>query len=135
MPGASNTGNPKTGRYYVHIPAASVTEIEGYIKESGMYQTHFLSNALVVGARQTVGPSQGFPVPHEVTGEYQRLVTQALERLAPEQRQVLDLAFFNGLTQVQIAAKLRQPLDAVSTRTKTALRNLAAILSWYGLLT
>jgi hypothetical protein len=45
------TGGVKTGRYYVRLPEETITEIEAYIKESGMYQSYFLSNALVVGAR------------------------------------------------------------------------------------
>jgi hypothetical protein len=45
------TGGVKTGRYYVRLPEETISEIEAYIKESGMYQSYFLSNALVVGAR------------------------------------------------------------------------------------
>ena len=45
------SGGVKTGRYYIRLPEATMAEIEGYIKESGMYQAYFLSNALVVGGR------------------------------------------------------------------------------------
>ena len=45
------TGGVKTGRYYIRLPEETMAEIEGYIKESGMYQAYFLSNALIVGAR------------------------------------------------------------------------------------
>lgn len=45
------TGGVKTGRYYIRLPQETMAEIEGYIKESGMYQAYFLSNALIVGAR------------------------------------------------------------------------------------
>lgn len=45
------TGGVKTGRYYIRLPEETIAEIDGYIKESGMYQAYFLSNALVVGAR------------------------------------------------------------------------------------
>ena len=44
-------GGVKTGRYYIRLPEGTIAEIEGYIKESGMYQAYFLSNALIVGAR------------------------------------------------------------------------------------
>ena len=44
-------GGVKTGRYYIRLPEETMAEIDGYIKESGMYQAYFLSNALVVGAR------------------------------------------------------------------------------------
>jgi hypothetical protein len=45
------TGGVKTGRYYIRLPEDTITEIDGYIKESGMYPAYFLSNALIVGAR------------------------------------------------------------------------------------
>ncbi|HEY0069840.1 MAG TPA: hypothetical protein VGE04_07730 [Chloroflexia bacterium] len=44
-------GGVRTGRYYIRLPEETIAEIEGYIKESGMYQAYFLSNALIVGAR------------------------------------------------------------------------------------
>ena len=47
------TGGIKTGRFYIRLPEETITEIDGYIKESGMYQAYFLSNALIVGARVT----------------------------------------------------------------------------------
>lgn len=45
------TGGVKTGRYYIRLPEETIAEIDGYIKESGMYPAYFLSNALIVGAR------------------------------------------------------------------------------------
>jgi steroid delta-isomerase-like uncharacterized protein len=45
------TGGVKTGRYYIRLPEETIAEIDGYVKESGMYQAYFLSNALIVGAR------------------------------------------------------------------------------------
>ena len=45
------SGGVKTGRYYIRLPEETILEIDGYIKESGMYQAYFLSNALIVGAR------------------------------------------------------------------------------------
>lgn len=45
------SGGIKTGRFYVRLPLETIAEIEGYIKESGMYQACFLSYAPVVGAR------------------------------------------------------------------------------------
>src|SRR4051794_35355015 len=44
-------GGVKTGRFYIRLPEETIAEIDGYIKESGMYQAYFLSNALIVGAR------------------------------------------------------------------------------------
>src|SRR5438874_12542575 len=100
------TNHAKTGRYYVRIPQENVVEINGYIKESGMYQAHFLSNALVVGARETSPARQKSPDQQATADERQRLMRQALDQLAPEQRQVLELTYFEGLSQAEIAARL-----------------------------
>ena len=61
--------------------------------------------------------------------ERRRHVRSALDRLPREQRQVIELAFFHGLSQTQIAAHLGAPLGTVKSRTHSAYRQLAAALS------
>ncbi|MGH3665893.1 MAG: sigma-70 family RNA polymerase sigma factor, partial [Egibacteraceae bacterium] len=51
-------------------------------------------------------------------------VRAALERLSPEHRQVLDLGYFAGFTQAEIAARLGLPLGTVKSRTFYALKAL-----------
>ena len=55
-------------------------------------------------------------------------VREALGGLSPDQRQVLEMAYFGGRTQVQIAEELQIPLGTVKTRTFAALRKLRAAL-------
>ena len=47
-----------------------------------------------------------------------------MEELPREQRQVLDLAFFRGMTQSEIAASTGIPLGTVKTRTLLAMKKL-----------
>lgn len=54
---------------------------------------------------------------------------EELARLPPEQAQVLDLAFFRGLSQSEIAARMGIPLGTVKTRTLLAMRKLRAALA------
>jgi RNA polymerase sigma factor (sigma-70 family) len=135
MPEPRITNHAGTGRYYVRVTEENIAEINGYIKESGMYQAHFLSNALVVGARQMAPARQKSPAQQVSVDERQRLLRQALGQLAPEQRQVLELTYFEGLSQAEIAARLGQPLGTVNVRTRMAMRNLTTLLSSFGLLT
>ena len=51
-------------------------------------------------------------------------VRVALAGLPLEQRQVLEMAYFGGMTQVRIAEELGIPLGTVKTRTFAALRKL-----------
>ena len=55
-------------------------------------------------------------------------VREALGILPPEQRQVLEMAYFQGLTQVVIAEQLGIPVGTVKTRTLAAMRKLRRAL-------
>ena len=48
--------------------------------------------------------------------------------LPPDQRQVLEMAYFGGKTQVAIAEELGVPLGTVKTRTLAAMRKLRKAL-------
>ena len=55
-------------------------------------------------------------------------VRQALETLPGEQRQVIELAYFDGLSHRQIAAALSQPVGTVKGRMRLGLVKLHAQL-------
>jgi RNA polymerase sigma factor (sigma-70 family) len=55
-------------------------------------------------------------------------VREALADLSPDQRQVLEMAYFRGMTQVEIAREIGIPLGTVKTRTFAAMRKLRAAL-------
>ncbi len=54
---------------------------------------------------------------------------QEMARLPAEQRQVLELAFFRGMTQSEIAQRTAIPLGTVKTRSLLAMRKLRKALS------
>ncbi len=56
--------------------------------------------------------------------EYEHLVSEALEGLNPRQRQVIQLAYFQGFSQSQIALEINQPLGTVKSWTRQALGQL-----------
>jgi RNA polymerase sigma-70 factor (ECF subfamily) len=61
------------------------------------------------------------------TGMEQNILTSgkaALETLSPEQRQVIELAYFEGLSPAEMAERMNQPLGTVKTWVSSALKNL-----------
>ena len=48
----------------------------------------------------------------------------AFDRLSPNQQQVIQLAYFEGLSQSEMAARLQQPLGTVKTWVRSALQSL-----------
>ena len=56
-------------------------------------------------------------------------IRAAMEKLPVEQKHVVDLSYFKGLTQTEIAMKTGQPLGTVKTRMRLALKKLRTALS------
>nr|MDQ5835863.1 RNA polymerase subunit sigma [Acidobacteriota bacterium] len=56
------------------------------------------------------------------------VVRDALDALPEEQRQVLLLAYLDGMSQSEIAAARGQPLGTVKTRTRAGLKRLSELL-------
>jgi RNA polymerase sigma-70 factor (ECF subfamily) len=58
----------------------------------------------------------------------QRRIRAAISGLPANQQQALALAFFQGLTHSEIAARLNEPLGTVKTRIRLAMQKLREIL-------
>jgi RNA polymerase sigma-70 factor (ECF subfamily) len=64
--------------------------------------------------------------------EQRGLVNKALAQLPDEQKRPLMLAYFDGLTQSEIATRLDAPLGTVKTRMRTGMMNLREQLAGKG---
>ena len=66
-------------------------------------------------------------------GLQRRLVQEALSQLSPEQRQALELGYYGGLTQSELAEQLGQPLGTIKSRMFSGLSRLRDLLAEAGL--
>ena len=55
-------------------------------------------------------------------------IQTAMLKLEPEEKHCIELAYFEGLSHAQLAAKLEMPLGTVKTRIRTGLQKLRDLL-------
>ncbi|MFN2511821.1 MAG: sigma-70 family RNA polymerase sigma factor [Pyrinomonadaceae bacterium] len=90
----------------------------------------------LLGARQRLADSAARNLPDEASdavkdtlhSEQREIVQRALAELPEEQTRILVLAYFEGLTQSEIAAKLTTPLGTVKTRMRSGMIKLRELL-------
>jgi RNA polymerase sigma-70 factor (ECF subfamily) len=68
------------------------------------------------------------PAQASVVADDQRAVRAALATLPPEQRLAIQLAYFGGMTQQEIANQLGQPLGTVKTRIRLGMQKMRGTL-------
>jgi RNA polymerase sigma-70 factor (ECF subfamily) len=59
-----------------------------------------------------------------LTMDRTRRLKSAFEKLSPNQRMVIELAYFEGLSQTEMAERMKQPLGTVKTWVRSALKAL-----------
>ena len=88
------------------------------------------STAVRNRAEEQARPAPPVETPEAQTsfGELQRDIRYALASLPADQRELIEQAYFEGLTQSELAARFRIPLGTVKTRVRNGLLGLRALL-------
>ena len=74
----------------------------------------------------------GDPASAAIAAEEGRRLREALEQLPAEQKQVIEMAYFQGMSQAEIAEATGAPLGTVKTRTRQAMLKLREALAETG---
>jgi RNA polymerase sigma-70 factor, ECF subfamily len=90
----------------------------------GYHATQSLDPALV--AEKPADEPDAFQ--QQASAELRMVVSEALAALPAEQRIALELAYYEGLSQSEIAERLKAPLGTVKTRIKLAMAKLRVSL-------
>ncbi len=143
------TGQDALAQEVVHDSFLALwREPEAYDAARGPFRTFFLSlvhHRAVDAVRReerlrrraerasNLEPRTGEDVADEIVEdaylvERRREIREALQTLPPDQRRVVELAYFGGYTQARIAEELGIPVGTVKTRTLAAMRKLRRAL-------
>jgi RNA polymerase sigma-70 factor (ECF subfamily) len=94
---------------------------EGLLAEAG-------GRALVASELRAGDPARNDALSETALGEDKLRVRAALRGLSDAERRVVMLAFFDGLSHSEIAARLGEPLGTVKTRIRRSLLRLRGLL-------
>ena len=86
------------------------------------------------GREVAIGEQRGSDVGQDsvdrvTANETGAMVRQAVMQLSKEQRQAIEMAFFNGLTQSEIAERLHEPLGTVKARIRRGMIRLKGLMT------
>ena len=125
----AGTFRPDRGSFHAWIMTVSHHRVVDELRRDRRQQNTLAEagrDLLVSGLMPQDGPEAGAQRSEEGAA-----VRRALNTLPPEQKQVVELAYYQGFTQSEIAQRLHQPLGTVKTRTRMAMQKLRAALSMY----
>lgn len=115
--------NASKGRFYTWIINIARNTAIDYLKSKGFQ--HELKNQTVTDFVYSI-KEQSLSKNTDYIG-----FSNVLERLEPDKQELIQLAYYQGYTQMEISEKLQMPLGTVKTKMRNALIKLKDLLKEY----
>jgi RNA polymerase sigma-70 factor (ECF subfamily) len=121
---------PSRGRLFAWLLGVAHHHCVDLLRRRRLEERHRTAGSVsgdgLVDLVDQLGLTSGDDDPQSRVGniEQRSALDQALERLPREQRLALELAYYRGMTQVEIATYLNEPLGTIKTRLRLALQQL-----------
>lgn len=123
----SSRGGPRS--YLLLLAKSRAIDLYRSKSKTKMRMDRLKEEATEVG----IGPShQDSPERAASMTEFQRFATDAISELDPTQKTAMELAFYEGLSHAQIAARLDSPLGTVKSNIRRGLKKLQHRLKDWG---
>ena len=119
--------DPARGRFVTWLMAIARHHVLRELERSGR-ERRVGADEIDAALRSLVDPAPGLDE-RAWLSEQERLVGRALVELPAEQRRVLVLGYFLGMTQSQMSRSLEVPLGTVKKRVRLGLRKLRAAMT------
>lgn len=117
------TYDPARGTVLVFLLTMTRTRAINRIKKNRSHQ-----DRLAQWLRERQRPSGNVPFENASLQELSAQMTQALDALPPRQRLVLEMAYYEGLSQSEITERLKIPLGTVKSQSRRGLLRLRQLL-------
>ena len=118
--------NPKRGSFYTYLMMITRSRTIDRLR-SQRYQGRFLQNVGkmkdLLGYKNSSNPMEKASIDERISK-----VRDAIKNLSFNQRQVLELSYYEGLSQSEIAKRLNLPLGTVKTHSRRGLLKLRSNL-------
>jgi RNA polymerase sigma-70 factor (ECF subfamily) len=117
---------PQRGRFVTWLLSVARNGAVDQIRIRGRRRRH--ETAGEDSARELPADEDRDPALMAQLADERQKVRQALTSLPAEQKRVIEMAYYGGYTQQEIAELLNQPLGTVKTRIRLAMQKLRAAL-------
>jgi len=118
---------PERGRFVTWLLSVARNGAVDQIRTRGRRRRHETAGEEL--ERELPGDERQDPALMAQLADEGQKVRRALASLPPEQRRVIEMAYYGGYTQQEIAEMLSQPLGTVKTRIRLGMQKLRATLA------